>query len=519
MDAFQTTLGVCLGRGMGGRLFYGMDDAMIRSGNWRPIGLRCFLALAGITAAPAWAQSPPPSAPMTLESHVRGQIKIALDALAATGDAAAAEKQLDGLIRLVIARAGDKQLELLRETDFALRLARQLTQVPEESRRPLAQYLAANDDLAHALVFLIHEEQSPRTVYALLDTLRQKRGDKLGKYPALAAAICVVHDRPLQRSINENQTSAPDPVEIFDYYSGNESSMLFGIRNVPAELLIYVVDTTASLDDMRWALGKYPRESKVGLLFFQIQYDYQVFSKGRVKKVTASGNYTLPNILKYGGVCADQAYFATAVGKAIGVPTAYTTGNSAVVRHAWVGFLYAQGRDTAWNFDFGRYQEYRGIKGTVQDPQTRQHMPDAFLALISELISTKTRERQLAVALTDAAQLLISLEKTGAELSAPELPPALSAASQPGVAGRGLPRPPTVPAALELLRQALVGNSAYAPAMLAVRNLAQDGKLTPEQKRFWYKAILQLCGKKYPDFAMVILTPMIATVECPKEQD
>ncbi|MEI8195655.1 MAG: hypothetical protein WCI73_07080 [Phycisphaerae bacterium] len=491
---------------------------MRRSGNWRRICPCLFLSLAGLLGTSAVAATTAP-APQTLETYVRGEIKTALDALATSGDAAAAEKQLDGLFRLVIAHASDKQLDLFRDTDFALRLARQLTQVPDDHRQPLAQYLHANDELAHTLVFLIHEKQSARSVYALLDTLRQQRGDKLGKYPTLAAAICVVHDRPLQRSINENQVTAPDPVDIFDFYSTNENSMLFGIRNVPAELLIYVVDTTATLDEMRWALGKYARDNKVGLLFFQIQYDYKAFTKGSEKKVTAAGNYSLPNILKYGGVCVDQAYFATAVGKSIGVPTAFAVGASSTVGHAWVGYLAAQGREAAWNFDVGRYQAYRGVKGEVLDPQTRHRMPDSFLALTSELVSTKPRDRQLAVALTDAAHRLISLEKSGAELAPPEVPFALPAASSTGSAGTALPRTPTCPMAQELLRLALVGNPAYAPAMLAVRDLAQDGKLTPDQKRFWYKAILQLCGKKYPDFALATLTPMIATVESPKEQD
>ena len=38
--------------------------------------------------------------------------------------------------------------------------------------------------------------------------------------------------------------------------------------------------------------------------------------------------------------------------------------------------------------------------------------------------------------------------------------------------------------------------------LMLLRDLAQGGKLSPDQKRFWYKAILQLCGKKYPDFAL-----------------
>src|SRR5205807_3987797 len=121
----------------------------------------------------------------------------------------------------------------------------------------------------------------------------------------------VVHhgDKPLERHINENTAKGADPIEIFDYYVKNESRMYFGIRNVPAELLAYVVDTTASVEEMGWALQKYAGDKEVGKRFFDVKYDYDNFRKGTPKKITTLG-FTLPNILKYGGVCADQAYFA-----------------------------------------------------------------------------------------------------------------------------------------------------------------------------------------------------------------
>lgn len=82
--------------------------------------------------------------------------------------------------------------------------------------------------------------------------------------------------------------------------------MFFGVRNVPAELLAWVVDTTAAIEEMQWALAKYRGDPAVGSRFFDIEYDYAAFKTGATKKVTEAG-FNLPNILKHGGVCADQA--------------------------------------------------------------------------------------------------------------------------------------------------------------------------------------------------------------------
>src|SRR5260221_31865 len=74
--------------------------------------------------------------------------------------------------------------------------------------------------------------------YGMLERLREKRAEQVEKYATLAAAICVVHPRPFERRINENTGKAIDPIELFDYYAKNEGRMFFGIRNVPAELLV-----------------------------------------------------------------------------------------------------------------------------------------------------------------------------------------------------------------------------------------------------------------------------------------
>ncbi len=469
------------------------------------------LGNAGAADAPGATGTMAAKAKVSYAHVVKDQTAAALNAYQAGGDGATALKTLTELFDQTVLYGPEDRPDAMREADFSLRLVQQLKHVPDDKRIDLLKLLRNNPNLANTLVFLIRPGEDPRGAYGMLDQLRQKRAELLDKYATLAAAICVVHQKPFERHINENTARAVDPVGIFDYYVKNESRMFFGIRNVPAELLVYVVDTTGSLDEMNWALAKYGGDKEVGKRFFDIKYDYDAFRKGTVKKVTQMG-FSLPNILQFGGVCADQAYFATEVGKSIGVPTAYTVGASGEVGHAWVGFLQTNGSAGWWNFDSGRYEAYRGVRGNVMDPQTRKNIPDAYVSLLGELIGTKSVDRQNAVALTDAAERLMELEKSGSLQGA--IPENL-------VAGSIRPTARKADTAMEqaLLDAALHQSTGYAAAWFGVREMAMANKLSLSDKRRWADLLMRLGAKKYPDFTLAVLSPMIATIADPKEQD
>jgi transglutaminase-like putative cysteine protease len=477
------------------------------------------LTLASLALVPdAPAATPPPADPTTLKvkstylQFVQARVKTTLDALQSNADFPAAEKALSQLFDQTTLYTLDDRPDALREADFALRLVRQLQRAPQNHRIDLLKFLRGSPNFAGAFVFLLRPGENPAGSYALLERLREKRSEQIETYATLAAAICVVHQRPLERRVNENTGKAIDPIDIFDYYVKYESRMFFGIRNVPAELLVYVVDATGSIDDMTWALSKYAGDKEIGKRFFDIKYDYEYFKTGSGKKLDAHA-FTLPNILEYGGVCADQAYFAVQIGKAIGVPTAYTSGASGDVSHAWAGFLQTDGRNGWWNFDSGRYEAYRGVRGNVMDPQTRKGIPDSYVSLLGNLIGTKPLDRQNAVALTDAASRLIELEKAGADIAAPPADDVQSTSI------RKTARVADTGAELSLLELALHQSTGYAPAWFGVRDLAIAKKLSLADKRRWADLLLRLGAKRYPDFTLVILSPMIATIPDSNEQD
>lgn len=459
-------------------------------------------AVACLTAVAA-AQPARPHAP----AHpVEAQAQGVLDDLAASGDFAAARKAADDLLDRTLAHLPLSDTGSFITAARTHRLVHQLSRYPGAKAVALLQFLQQHEELAEVLAFVIRPEDNPAEVYAALDALRAVHGDKLGEYANLTAALCVVHDRPLRVRINENEPAAPPIADLFDYYTKNERRMVFGIKRVPAELLVWVVDSTASIEEMQWALGKYAGTTDVGRLFFTIRYDMDYLRTGGVKPLTAAG-FNLANILKCGGVCADQAYFAVAVGKAIGVPTAYATAQNGQVGHAWVGYLQAGGRSARWNFKEGRYEAYRGIKGNVLDPQTRKIIADSNVSLLAELIGSKTADRHTAAALTDAADRMAVLAVRGGEL-APE--PLVA----PGD-GRKASPPVSLDVAgqLRVIETGLRACPGYARGWEAVARRAANGGLATSDKMKWCDLLLRLCGKSYPDFAMAVLRPMIRTVD------
>lgn len=481
------------------------------------------------------------NAPSPLASYVAGRLPGIYDL--AQSDLKRAVAEADQAFVLLVTYGTERDADAFREAAAARRLLLQLDAVDPEQRKELLPYLREHDELAKHMAFTVPSTEKAKTAYALLARLIKERPQVVGKLPNLAAAIAVVHDKPLERRVNENKVKAADPVALLDYYATNESRMFFGLRNMPPDLLAYVVNTTCSVNDLTWANRNYAGNRNVGELFFNVRYDWNAFTLRSTKEVTKQG-YTLPNILKYGGVCADQAYFATEVAKAIGVPAAYTRGADAEVSHAWVGFLQNDARGLHWNFDAGRYESYRNVRGDVVDPITRDNLPDSYVTLLAESATASPASLQTAAAYAEAAFMLIpeaagpigvvtagnssnvptlstKTSATGALLSPPKsaTSPKSSAsgpapAIPPELAEAGLvARPRTIQSALDLIEMGLHQNESYAPGWSAVGRLAESGEMSLDQKRRWAGLIQKLCGQKYPDFAVALLDPMIRTVD------
>ena len=152
-----------------------------------------------------------------LSAEIRENINATLDELETTGDYTKAQESLQAQFDRVITHASIDEADLFREAAFALRLVSQLGAAEESVSNELLGFLLDNTELASTLAFLVKPEQEdPALIYALLDEMRLSRASKIVQYTNLAAAICVVHEKPFSQRVNENFASSASAIEIFD---------------------------------------------------------------------------------------------------------------------------------------------------------------------------------------------------------------------------------------------------------------------------------------------------------------
>jgi hypothetical protein len=189
---------------------------------------------------------------------------------------------------------------------------------------------------------------------------------------AIAHAVVWDKEKPVSKRF--------DACESFGYYVTNARSMAFNLAQLPYEPALFLACAEASPDERLWALKGYKRPSTLGEIYHSPPYDMD-FLFGKPKKIDQH-EYTLPNLLKYGGICGDRSYFAANVARALGIPAARISGVGERGGHAWTGYIQpgTTGRYT-WDLGCGRYEYDRYYVGTALDPQTGKRMNDYELAM------------------------------------------------------------------------------------------------------------------------------------------
>jgi tetratricopeptide (TPR) repeat protein len=165
------------------------------------------------------------------------------------------------------------------------------------------------------------------------------------------------------------------------------------------------VDAFVTDDELAWARKNVRlNRTRFDQAFFQVAY-----SNDRLKAQEYdwnSGPYTLKEIRKKGGICVDQAYYASIAGKANGLPTLFFTGQGRDGGHAWFGYMRS---DDRWEIDCGRYSQQNYAIGEALDPQTWQPISDHEL----ELLAARFRDKPEFAASENMLAVAEILEKAG----------------------------------------------------------------------------------------------------------
>lgn len=402
------------------------------------------------------------------------------------GARAAKQQEVSAKIKVAL---GD-----LEQRATAWQLGRLLSAVVPSEQVSVSSEFLGHPAFARALALVVElGADDPAKVVRVSRALMAQRPQLVDHLPELAAAVAVVLDVPMVLPVNENLAHGCDPIVVLDHFATNERRMFFGLRGIAPELLIHLVDVATSPADLAWAVQQFAGHPAVGELYDRIDYDFDYLEKGREKRVTKAG-WNLRNILEYGGICADQAYFAVTVGKAIGVPCVYTTATDGVLSHAWVGFVASSRTRPQWA-EIGRFGTYQAVEGMIRDPQTMRQVSNTQMPMLVQYGIEPASDRGYAAALRISARRLL------------------------GASGSKVPvTAETVKQVLELTRLAVRACATDPRSWALVAAAADTGAMTTEQKQQWASDIIDLCGDNYPEFALRTISPMIETITDPVER-
>ncbi len=252
----------------------------------------------------------------------------------------------------------------------------------------LQRWALGHADFSAEFFATVSPQDSPLELLRILGALHAADPAAFAEYRSLALAVAVVFDVPPPPDWPHGQVPPnllarrlPPPTEAFAHWVRLDRANVapHRLRRLPAAELKYLVDAAAPFAELTWARRNVtPPIGELGRAYDMIRY--------RTDRVAANQyhwpgrDYRLETILREGGICVDQAYFAAQAGKARGVPTLLFRGAGLDGRHAWFGYLAPDG----WRMDVGRYAEQRFVAGFARDPQTWRELSDHEIRFLSE---------------------------------------------------------------------------------------------------------------------------------------
>ncbi len=251
----------------------------------------------------------------------------------------------------------------------------------------LKTFIALGKDgtVAHLFVEKLDPRDNRKQALKIILDLAKSNPDDLREYAALGVAYSLVFDQPFPRNwphAQVEQKAVPigdlDVVTRFKFYvqANRDKKLDQDLTQLTFENLKFLVDSEIKLSEFTYAQQSKISYSQFDDAFFSINYDTTRTSTANIAVTWGYDTYNLQDIEKKGGICVDQAYYATELGKGRGIPTLYFHGQGADGGHAWVGYMMKSGR---WNLDCGRYESQNYPKGYALDPQTWQVIDDTRL--------------------------------------------------------------------------------------------------------------------------------------------
>ena len=184
------------------------------------------------------------------------------------------------------------------------------------------------------------------SISTLYELWKQTEPRSRAKYLNLAIACSIVNKniangRSMLRKTKEPLLSMP---ERYAFYREKDAKgkLLTDIKKLSVSDLLHVVDARLPQSEYDWVHKNmnYKRQDW-GKAYSSVEYMMERATQGQDPYTT----YTFEEILKKGGVCRDQGYFAANTAKCMGIPATYITGDGNRGPHAWIALMTS---DKGW---------------------------------------------------------------------------------------------------------------------------------------------------------------------------
>jgi hypothetical protein len=264
-------------------------------------------------------------------------------------------------------------------------------EVALRARADLLFQLAGDTEFLREFFKNLTPDDFPPVVLTRLEQLRTAHPGRWPQYRSLMLAFALVYDQRQPEKWPHHQVdsslvlpmdeSLPDR---FAYYArANDAGKLeHDLRRLSVAELKFVVDAPVPRSELDWAAKNVRlRRSQFDRAFSLVDYDERRAQRGIYQWPRENGRYVLANLELWGGICVDQAYFASLAGKAKGIPTLFFAGQGSDGGHAWFGYLRSP--DGKWELDAGRYLNQNYAAGRALDPQTWLPISDHELLYLS----------------------------------------------------------------------------------------------------------------------------------------
>jgi len=268
-----------------------------------------------------------------------------------------------------------------------------------EGQKAFAE-IGRDDELRELFVNQLNHKDDADKALKILCQIYQKHSKEMRDFGALAVAFAVVHDQPFPEgwphAFVEKKSlmiGKETPLERFEFYlkMSAEKKLILDIRKMSPNDLKFVVDTPVELMELRRLHNvRISSARQFEQLFHVVRYDEPRLQQG--KYVWPHGQYAVATINKKGGLCVDQAYFASHTAKAKGVPSIVFMGQGNSGAHAWLGVLKSY---STWDFDLAKFRHEKYPVGITYDPQSWQKLTDSecvFLQRRSMASEPKARQ-------------------------------------------------------------------------------------------------------------------------------